>query len=92
MAIVAVEDGHEIAQDSSCMLAHSQGTSFRVVDVRNGTTAPAVGMCRAPKIRQTHVTILWYHVLVSYCRSPPPANKKLTVLVRMWSDSRKVIT
>ena len=31
VADVAVEDHHEIAQDSSCMLAHSQGTFSRVV-------------------------------------------------------------
>ena len=30
-ADVAVDDHNEIAQDSSCMLAHSQGTFCRVV-------------------------------------------------------------
>ena len=48
-ADVAVEDQNEIAQDSSCMLAHSQGTFSRVVDFRINTTAPAVGLSRVPQ-------------------------------------------
>ena len=38
---VAVEDQDEIAQDSSCMLAHSQGTFGRVVDFWIDTTSTA---------------------------------------------------
>ena len=47
-ADVAVEDYDEIVQDSSCMLARSQGMLCRVVDVWIDTTrtAPAVGLTR----------------------------------------------
>ena len=70
-ADVAVEDDDEIAQDSSCMLAHSQGTFRRVVDFRISTTAPAVDLNRVPhKTSQTPLHIMWYHVLVSCCTSP----------------------
>ena len=51
-AYVAVEDQDEIAQDSSCMLAHSQGKFCRVVHFRINTTAPAVGLSRVPQKRQ----------------------------------------
>ena len=54
--IVAVEDRHEIAQHSPCILVHSQGTSRRVVDFRTSMTAPAVGLKRVPHKRQRHVT------------------------------------
>ena len=49
-ADVAVDVNHtEIAQDSSCMLAHSQGKFCAVVDFRIDTTAPAVGLSRMPQ-------------------------------------------
>ena len=48
-ADVTVDDHNKIAQDSSCTLAHSQGTFCRVVDFRIGTTASAVGLSRVPQ-------------------------------------------
>ena len=50
-ADVAVDDPNEISQDSSCMLAHSQGTFCRVVHFWNEITAPAVGLSRMPPKR-----------------------------------------
>ena len=67
----AVEDHNEIAQASSCMLAHTQGTFCRLVDFRINTTAPAVGLSRVPqKTTIATVRIIWYHVLVSCCTNP----------------------
>ena len=62
---VAVEDQDEIAQDSSCMLAHSQGTFGRVVHFGINTTAPAAGLSRVPPQNdKNYVTshTVWYHV------------------------------
>ena len=62
-ADVAVEDHYEIAQDSSCMLAHSPGTICRLGDFRIGTTAPAVGLSRVPqKTKKTTLHTIWSHV------------------------------
>ena len=60
-ADVAVEDQDEIAQDSSCMLAHSQGKFRRVVDFRIDTTASAVGLS-TPKNDTNYVA----HLIVPY--------------------------
>ena len=58
---VAVEDHDEIAQDSSCMREHSQGTLCRVVHFRISTTAPAVGLSKVPpKNDKNYVT---YHTV-----------------------------
>ena len=74
-ADVAVKDQDEIAQVSSCMLAHSHGTFCRVVDFRINTTAPAVGLSRVPqKTTKTTLRIEWYHTLVSCCTNPKKAN------------------
>ena len=65
-ANVAVEDQDEIVHDSSCILAHSQGTFCRVVDFRINTTAPAVDLCRVHlKTGKTTLHIKWNHMLVS---------------------------
>ena len=56
-ADVAVDDHNEIAQDSSCMLVHSQGTFCTGVDVRINTTAPAVGLSEVPQ-KTTKTTLL----------------------------------
>ena len=71
-AYVAVEDQDEIAQDSSCMLAHSQGKFCRVVHFRINTTAPAVGLSRVPQKRQKprYISYGSYHMLVSCCTNP----------------------
>ena len=62
-ADVAVQVHHEIAQDSSCTLEHSQGTFGRVVHFRIGTTAPAVGLSRVPqKTKKTTLHTIWSHV------------------------------
>ena len=73
-ADVAVEDQDEIAQDTSCMLTHSQGTFCRVVGfwVDATAAAPAVGLTRVPqKTTKTTLRIIWYHMLlVSCCTNP----------------------
>ena len=90
-ADVAVEDQDEIAQHSSCMLAHGQGTFCRVVDFRVDTTASAVGMSRVPlKTTKTVLRIIWYHMLVSCCASPKN-NKITTTRTRTRSYSSKNI-
>ena len=63
-ADVAMEDHDEIAQDSSCMLAHNQGMIVRVMDLRSSITAPAVSLSRVPR-KTTKITlrIIWYHML-----------------------------
>ena len=62
-ADVAVEDQDEIAQDSSCMLGHSQGTFCRVAGFRIDTTAPAVGLSRVPqKTTKTTLHTIWYRI------------------------------
>ena len=76
-ANVAVEDQDEIAQDSSCMLAHSQGTFCRAVDFRIKTTAPAVGLSRVPQTTtKTTLHIIWCHMLVLAARTRKKKNKK----------------
>ena len=82
-ADVAVEDRDEIAQDSSCMLAHNQGTFCKGVGFRIDTTAPAVGLGRVrQKTTKTtlHINVILYHMLVSCCTSPKK-NEKLPRLV-----------
>ena len=62
-ADVAVEDQDEIAQDSSCMLGHSQGTFCRVAGFRIDTTAPAVGLSGVPqKTTKTTLQITMYQM------------------------------
>ena len=77
-ADVAVEDRDETAQDSSHMLAHSQGTFCRVADFRIDTTAPAVGLGIVPNKRQNYVTchtrIIWYDML-GFCLTNPKNQK-----------------
>ena len=70
-ADVVVDDHNEIAQDSSCMVAHSQGTFCRVVDFRINTTAPAVGLSRVPQ-KTTKLRYVSYGtvMLVSCCTNP----------------------
>ena len=63
------------------MLAHSQGTSCRVVHFGINTTAPAVGPSRLPQ--KTTLRIIWYHMLVSWLHEPEKQNKMpRLVLVR----------
>ena len=67
-ADAAVDGNNAIAQDSSCMIAYSQGTFFRVVAFRNNTTAPAVGLSRVrQKSTKTTLRIIWYNILRSTC-------------------------
>ena len=66
-ADVAVDGPNEIQQDSSRMLAHSQGTFRGVVDFRiNTTTAPEVGLSRAQK-KTTKTTSRVYHMVPHCC-------------------------
>ena len=76
-ADVAVEDQDEVAQDSSCMLAHSQGTFCSVVHFGINTTAPAVGLSRVPqKTTKATLRIIWYHImLVSWLHEPEKQKK-----------------
>ena len=75
-ADVAVEHHGEIAQDSSCMLAHSQETFSRVVHFRINTAAPAVDLSRVPqKTTETTLRIVWYHMLVSWLHKPEKKKK-----------------
>ena len=91
-ADVAVADHDEIAQDSSCMLAHSQGT-FWVVDFRiNTCTAPAVGLSRVPQENDNNYVNIWYHVLVSCGTKPKQKIKISTPRIRTRSYSSKIIT
>ena len=55
-ADVAVDDYNEIAQDSSRMLAHSQGTFCRVAHFRISTTACAVCLSRMAQ-KTTKITL-----------------------------------
>ena len=92
-ADVAVEDQHEIVQDSSCMLSHSQGTFCRVVDFWINTTAPAVDQVECP-IKKTKTTLhfIWYHRLASRCTNPKKAKKNAATRTRTCSNSSKIIT
>ena len=84
-ADVAVKNEDEIAQDSSCMLVHSQGTFCGVAHLRISTTAPAVGLSRVPqKTTKTRLRIIWYHVPVFCCTNRKNQKKKdpRLVLVR----------
>ena len=72
------------------MLVHSQGTFTRVVHFRINTTAPAVGLSRAPQKRQKNtLRIIWTHIritqymLVSWLHQPEKTKKmSRVVLVR----------
>ena len=57
-----VEDLDEIGQDSSSMLAHSQGTFSRAVLFWIQTTAPSIGLSRVPKKHHSmDETVLFVH-------------------------------
>ena len=89
MAGVAVEENDEIAQDSSSMLVHSQGTFCWVAHFRISTTAPAVGLSRVPqKTTKTTLYIMWYHMLVSCCTNPK-RKENTTTRTRTCSCSKK---
>ena len=76
-ADVAVEDQDEIAQDSSCMLGHSQGTFCRVAGFRIDTTAPAVGLSRVPqKTTKTTLHTIWYRICLFLAARTRKKNKK----------------
>ena len=76
-ADVAVDNHNALPQDASTMLAHSQGTFFRVVQIGINTTAPAVGLSRAPqKTTKTTLRIMWYHMLVSWLHEPEKTKQK----------------
>ena len=83
-ADVAVDDYNEIAQDSSRMLAHSQGMFYIVVDFRIKTTAPAVGLNRVPK--KTGINYITYHMVPYACfllhEPEKQKNKKTTTTTR----------
>ena len=49
---LAAEDQDELAQNSSCMLTHKQGTFCRVVDFWINTRGAAVGLSRVPQNQQ----------------------------------------
>ena len=66
-ADVAVEDHDEIAQDSTYMLAHSQGTFCGVVHFQINTTAPKFGLSRVPKNDINFVTYFKYHMVPYAC-------------------------
>ena len=74
-ANVAVDDRNEIAQNSSCMLVHSQGTFCSVVHFRINTTAPAVGLRRVPQKTTKHYVT--YHMVphACCCTNPKKQNK-----------------
>ena len=84
-ADVAVDGHNEIAQDSSCMLAHSHVICCSVVDYRINTTATAVSLSRVlQKTTKKLLRITWYHMLVSCCTN---AKKKNTTRTRTCSYS-----
>ena len=59
------------------MLAHRQGTFFRVVHFEIKATAPAVGLSRVPQnTAKTTLRIIWYHMLVSWLHEPEKEKEK----------------
>ena len=86
-ADVAVNDRDKIAQDSSCMLAHSQGTFCRVMDFRKDNTAPAVGLSKVPKKRHLSTNVTYYPMVPYGClfllHEPEKEKKKATIRIHL---------
>ena len=82
MADVAVEDQDEIAQDFSCMRAHSQGTFSTGVDFGIDTTAPTIGLSRVPqKNDKNHVKYNVVRTLFLFLAARTRKNEKIHRLV-----------
>ena len=94
MADVAVEDQDEIAQDFSCMRAHSQGTFSTGVDFGIDTTAPTIGLSRVPqKNDKNHVKYNVVRTLFLFLAARTRKNEKNTpTRARTFSYSGKNIT
>ena len=91
-ADVVVQDHDEIAQDSSSMLAHGQGTCGRVVDFGIITTAPAVGLSRVPpNTTKTTLRLIWYHDACCLLHEPEKTKRNATTRTRTCSYSSKLL-
>ena len=69
-----MEDRDEIAQDLSCMLAHSQGTFSRVADFGIDIAAPTIGLSRVSTKTTKNYSKL--HIICLFVAVHTPKKKK----------------